>query len=205
MSATMPWARDEQMRLRKLLVKNQQEQVKTYEKSDGQEERMVCSMTVVWRAHTNEVRFQDKLEKELRKAKRSKEKFIDSSLIHGSNQRFTPEVLIAALEREIGKDASKVRVHSCCLRSLDLISAIQLDKTVRHIRNVQTRERNYEDDLKEVEAVIVAESGALVTRIQAKRRIRAICLNPNNFTSNDVTGEATGKGCTVDSVSTACF
>jgi len=63
---------------------------------------------------------------------------------------------------------------------------------VRHLKNAVVRQSNFEDDLKEVEAVLVAEEGALVRRVQEKRRIRAVCLNPNNFTSNDVTGEATG-------------
>jgi len=56
------------------------------------------------------VLLQDALDKELRKAKRCKDPFIDSSLIHGASQRFQPKVLVANLEREIGKDTTKVCV-----------------------------------------------------------------------------------------------
>ena len=44
MSATMPWARSERLRLKTAIVKNQAQQVTLYEKADTEEARLVRTM-----------------------------------------------------------------------------------------------------------------------------------------------------------------
>lgn len=69
----------------------------------------------------------------------------------------------------------------------------QLDKVIRELKNEKVRMKNYYDTLEDIESLIKTESGALIKRVMHKRPVRAMVLNPGNFTSNDVTGESTGK------------
>ena len=144
---------------------------------------------------------QDFLEDEIKRAKSTKKEYIDSEAIHGTHQRFTIPLFVETANREMGKDTKKV---CCCWgfgfwgwwgRSHDcpLTRPPQLDKVIRELKNEKVRMKNYYDTLEDIESLIKTESGALIKRVMHKRPVRAMVLNPGNFTSNDVTGESTGN------------